>query len=169
MHSEHLMVEKGKMSKSVGNFYQIKDLIDMGYSPENVRYQLLSGHYRTRISFSSNKKHEGDRVINRISDFRSRLVELGVISLANGQLPAEYGTFFNKLDDIGIRLWVDINRGYQKVDAITSLRTLLSIDNFELVELNPYLTPECQRKELITEWINTWCYDSSYDKEDFHD
>ena len=99
MHSEHLMVEKGKMSKSIGNFYQIKDLIDLGYSPENVRYQLLSGHYRTRISFSSNKKHEGDRVINRISDFRSRLVELGAISLANGQLPAEYGTFINKLDD----------------------------------------------------------------------
>tara|TARA_Y100000590_G_scaffold298307_1_gene336296 strand:- start:274 stop:1665 length:1392 start_codon:yes stop_codon:yes gene_type:complete len=99
MHSEHLMVEKGKMSKSVGNFYQIKDLIDLGYSPENVRYQLLSGHYRTRISFSSNKKHEGDRVINRISDLRSRLIELGAISLANGELPAEYGIFINKLDD----------------------------------------------------------------------
>jgi hypothetical protein len=78
-----------------------------------------------------------------------------------------YNAIYNKLDDIGIRLWADINRGYQKVDAISSLRTLLSIDNFELVELNPYLTPECQRKELITEWINQWSYDSTFDKEDF--
>lgn len=80
---------------------------------------------------------------------------------------AWYDAIYNKLDDIGIRLWVDINRGYQRVDAISSLRTLLGIDNFELVELNPYLTPECQRKEMITEWINHWSYDSSFDKEDF--
>jgi len=80
---------------------------------------------------------------------------------------AWYDAIYNKLDDIGIRLWADINRGYQKVDAISALRTLLSIDNFELVELNPGLTPECQRKEMITEWINTWSYDSTIDKEDF--
>lgn len=80
---------------------------------------------------------------------------------------AWYDVIYNKLDDIGIRLWVDINRGYQKVTAISSLRTLLSIDNFELVELNPYITPECQRKEMITEWINQWSYDSTFDKEDF--
>jgi len=80
---------------------------------------------------------------------------------------AWYDAIYNKLDDIAIRLWADINRGYQKVDAISSLRTLLSIDNFELVELNPGLTSECQRKEMITEWINQWSYDSTFDKEDF--
>ena len=99
LHSEHLLVEGGKMSKSLGNFYQIKDLVDLGYSPENIRYQLLSGHYRTRITFSADKKHEGDRVVNRIFDLKSRLFELGADSEAESQLPAIYNEFISKLDD----------------------------------------------------------------------
>tara|TARA_B100000686_G_scaffold295692_1_gene326767 strand:+ start:37654 stop:39045 length:1392 start_codon:yes stop_codon:yes gene_type:complete len=99
MHSEHLIVEAQKMSKSLNNYYKIKDLIDLGYSPENVRYQLLSGHYRTRIVFSSNKKIEGDRVINRISEFRARLIELGARSLKSNQFPEEYNLFIGKLND----------------------------------------------------------------------
>jgi len=80
---------------------------------------------------------------------------------------AWYDAIYNKLDDIGIRLWADINRGYQRVNAISSFRTLLGIDNFELVELNPSLTPSCQRQEMIQDWINTWSYDVAFDKEDF--
>ncbi len=44
LHSEHLLIDGGKMSKSAGNFYKINDLIDMGFTPEALRYLLLSGH-----------------------------------------------------------------------------------------------------------------------------
>ena len=80
---------------------------------------------------------------------------------------AWYDAIYNKLDDIGIRLWADINRGYQRVDAISSLREILKIDSNELQEANSNLTPACQRKEIIINWINKWDYDTKHNKEDF--
>ena len=46
LHSEHLIVEGQKMSKSLGNFYTLRDLLDKGYKPETIRYLLASVPYR---------------------------------------------------------------------------------------------------------------------------
>ncbi len=43
LHSEHLHIESQKMSKSLGNFYTLRDLLKMGYQPEAIRYLLASG------------------------------------------------------------------------------------------------------------------------------
>lgn len=99
MHSEHLMIDRGKMSKSLGNFYKISDLIDMGFTPEALRYILLSGHYRTKIDFSTSKKHEALKVVQRINDFYDRLISIEVKDAASDQLPAEYDLFIKALDD----------------------------------------------------------------------
>ncbi|MBT6471467.1 MAG: cysteine--tRNA ligase [Candidatus Marinimicrobia bacterium] len=97
LHSEHLMVEGGKMSKSEGNFYTINELKSQGFTPENIRYQLLSGHYRTKINFSLAKKQEGEKVIRRLGDFKARLMaELNQDSQSE-DLPAEYKIFKEKL------------------------------------------------------------------------
>jgi len=97
LHSEHLMVEGGKMSKSEGNFYTINELKSQGFTPENIRYQLLSGHYRTKINFSLAKKQEGEKVIRRLGDFKARLMaELNQDSQSE-DLPAEYIIFKEKL------------------------------------------------------------------------
>ncbi|MGJ3241870.1 MAG: cysteine--tRNA ligase [Opitutales bacterium] len=52
-HCVHLLVEGRKMAKSLGNFFTIEDLIDgEGYAPMEVRYLLLSGHYRQQLNFT---------------------------------------------------------------------------------------------------------------------
>ena len=51
-HSAHLMVEGQKMSKSLGNLYTLDDLTSKGYSPMQIRYALLSGHYRQQLNFT---------------------------------------------------------------------------------------------------------------------
>ena len=99
LHSEHLMVEGGKMSKSIGNYYRISDLKKLGFSPECIRYQLLSGHYRSKINFSVDKRHEGDRVVRRISDFHNRLVENNSEEFSMGKLPEAYSQFKEKMND----------------------------------------------------------------------
>ena len=99
LHSEHLMVEGGKMSKSIGNYYRISDLKKLGFSPECIRYQLLSGHYRSKINFSVNKRHEGDRVVRRISDFHNRLVENNSEEFSMGKFPEAYAQFKEKMND----------------------------------------------------------------------
>ena len=99
LHSEYLLVEGRKMSKSMGNYYRISDLRDMGFSAENIRYQLLSGHYRTKIIFSSTKKHQADKVLHRLSDFKERVTQNKLTSNDAVIFPNEFHQFCSALDD----------------------------------------------------------------------
>jgi len=51
-HITHLLVDGGKMSKSLGNLYTLADLTARGFSPMEVRYVLLGGHYRKSLNFT---------------------------------------------------------------------------------------------------------------------
>jgi cysteinyl-tRNA synthetase len=51
MHCEHLMVNGGKMSKSLGNFFTLRDLLEKGYTGREVRYVLIAAHYRQQLNF----------------------------------------------------------------------------------------------------------------------
>ncbi len=51
-HSAHLMVEGQKMSKSLGNLYTLDDLVAKGYTPAQIRYALICGHYRQQLNFT---------------------------------------------------------------------------------------------------------------------
>lgn len=51
-HSAHLMVEGQKMSKSLGNLYTLDQLIEKGYTPNQIRLALISGHYRQKLNFT---------------------------------------------------------------------------------------------------------------------
>ncbi|MEE9572006.1 MAG: cysteine--tRNA ligase [Candidatus Neomarinimicrobiota bacterium] len=97
LHSEHLLVDSGKMSKSAGNFYKISELIDEGFTPEALRYLLLSGHYRTNINFSVEKKHEALKVIQRINDLYNKLISFSYEN--TGEFPVAYNSFVKALDD----------------------------------------------------------------------
>lgn len=99
LHSEHLTVNSGKMSKSLGNFYKISDLIEMGFTPESLRYLLLNGHYRTKIDFSVIKKHEALKVVQRVNDFHDRLLQISDDNDASNELPAEFYSFVEALED----------------------------------------------------------------------
>jgi len=99
LHSEFLMVDSGKMSKSLGNFYRISALKELGFTAENIRYQLLAGHYRSKITFSIDKKHEGDKVVQRLSDFYNRLQKMNANESSTGSLPEAYSKFRDRMND----------------------------------------------------------------------
>ncbi|RMF88331.1 MAG: cysteine--tRNA ligase, partial [Nitrospinota bacterium] len=52
LHCQHLLVNNAKMSKSLGNFYTLRDLLERGYKPKAIRYALLSTHYRQQHNFT---------------------------------------------------------------------------------------------------------------------
>ena len=99
LHSEFLMVDGGKMSKSLGNFYRISALKELGFTAENIRYQLLAGHYRSKITFSIDKKYEGDKVVQRLSDFYNRLQKMNANESSTGSLPEAYSKFRDRMND----------------------------------------------------------------------
>jgi cysteinyl-tRNA synthetase len=75
-HAEHLLVDHKKMSKRLGNFYTLRDLLDKGYTGQEVRYLLLSTHYRTQLNFTFAGLDAARSSLSRIFDLISRLKEI---------------------------------------------------------------------------------------------
>ena len=73
LHSEHLQIESQKMSKSLGNFYTLRDLLDMGHQPETIRYLLASVPYRKKLNFTFEGLKAAAKSIERLRDFELRL------------------------------------------------------------------------------------------------
>jgi cysteinyl-tRNA synthetase len=73
LHSEHLHIESQKMSKSLGNFYTLRDLLDQGYPPEAIRYLLASVPYRKKLNFTFKGLKAASKSIDRLRDFQLRL------------------------------------------------------------------------------------------------
>ncbi|MBZ5601305.1 MAG: cysteine--tRNA ligase [Acidobacteriia bacterium] len=73
LHSEHLIVEGQKMSKSLGNFYTLRDLLKMGYAPEAVRYLLASVPYRKKLNFTFDGLKAAATSIDRLRNYKLRL------------------------------------------------------------------------------------------------
>ena len=73
MHSEHLIVDGKKMSKSLGNFFTLRDLLDKGYTGIEVRYMLLHTHYKTQLNFTLAGLEAVRGSLQRLQDFIYRL------------------------------------------------------------------------------------------------
>jgi len=73
LHNEHLLVKGQKMSKSLGNFYTLRNLLEMGYSWRAIRYFLLSGHYRQKINLTFEAFKSAEKTIERIGTFIKKI------------------------------------------------------------------------------------------------
>jgi cysteinyl-tRNA synthetase len=78
VHVEHLMIEdddKGteKMSKSLGNVYNIADIVERGFRPSALRYLYLGTHYRKQLKFSWTAMAQAEEALKRITDLLARL------------------------------------------------------------------------------------------------
>jgi cysteinyl-tRNA synthetase len=76
VHFEHLLVDDQKMSKSLGNVYTIKDIVDRGHRVSALRYLLLSAHYRKQLNFTWNGLEQAEESLRRLTDFLARLDNL---------------------------------------------------------------------------------------------
>jgi len=75
-HNEHLLVNGQKMSKSLGNFYTLRDLLNKGYNPRAVRYLLLSANYRVQLNFTEEAVKAAENAVQRLNDFMVKLREI---------------------------------------------------------------------------------------------
>jgi cysteinyl-tRNA synthetase len=69
LHAEHLLVDNKKMSKSLGNFYTLRDLITKGYSPQAIRYTLLASQYRQQLNFTFPVLEASAQALGRMQEF----------------------------------------------------------------------------------------------------
>ena len=75
LHCTHLMVNGQKMSKSLGNFFTLRDLLAQGYAPAAIRYLLTSVPYRKPLNFTTEGLQQAAHSIERLENFRFRIAE----------------------------------------------------------------------------------------------
>lgn len=107
LHCAHLRVDNEKMSKSLGNFYTLRDLFDKGYEGREIRYVLFAGHYRQSLNFSFDALEAAKASLGRIDAFRLRLKEYSSNGEKKGTLPmwaekASVGFYGGISDDLNV-------------------------------------------------------------------
>jgi cysteinyl-tRNA synthetase len=76
LHCGYLIVNGEKMSKSLGNFYTLRDLLDKGYEKDAIRMVLLGTHYRKRLDFSEKSLEQASKTLKSFREFFKRLRSL---------------------------------------------------------------------------------------------
>jgi cysteinyl-tRNA synthetase len=77
-HVEHLLMDDGeKMSKSLGNVFTVKDVIDRGHRASAIRFLLLSVHYRKQLKFSWTNLQQSEEALKRLADCVARVERVG--------------------------------------------------------------------------------------------
>ncbi len=79
LHCAHLVVDGRKMSKSLGNYYTLRGLLDKGFSPKAIRFLLLSTHYRSELNLTMDALKASEKTMERFREFFFKLknVEIG--------------------------------------------------------------------------------------------
>ncbi len=87
MHCAHLRVNGEKMSKSAGNFFTLRDLIEKGYTGREIRYVLINAHYRTGLNFAFSALEDARKALEKIDRCVEELEKLKGAETQDGAAP----------------------------------------------------------------------------------
>lgn len=128
LHVKHLQLEGRKMSKSLGNYVTVRELLDEGYDAASIRHLLLSAHYRSDLNFTREGLGASTKAVQRLVDFAARLEST----------PTD-----PELDSIGLRTTAEtavrafrvaMDDDFNTPDALAALFTLVNRVNAALDE-----------------------------------
>ncbi|MFC1752641.1 cysteine--tRNA ligase [Thermoproteota archaeon] len=88
MHNEHLLVDGKKMSKSLGNFYTLRDLLGKGNDPKAIRWLFMATHYRQQLNFTEESLKAAEQTVKRLEEFMIKLDEYNSESEFNPEVSA---------------------------------------------------------------------------------
>lgn len=106
LHSEHLIVDGQKMSKSLGNQYTLPQLLERGVEPRALRYLMLSVHYRQKLNFTFASLDAAAAALKRLDEMRFRLEH----AVEQGDASPQVGAIAERLlEDFAAALADDLN------------------------------------------------------------
>lgn len=73
LHCAHLMVDGEKMSKSLGNFYTLRDLTSKGWQGREIRWVLIGAHYRKKLNFTLDSLGQARETLTKFDEFFDRM------------------------------------------------------------------------------------------------
>ncbi|EPP37003.1 cysteine--tRNA ligase [Chlamydia avium] len=131
VHSAHLLVDGKKMSKSLGNFFTLRQLLDQGFSGHELRYMLLQSHYRTQFNFTKEGLFSCRQSLKRLRDFISRLEYPYPLGKSVSAEATTYGEEFLNAFTEGLANDLNIASSLAALfDFIHQINSLIDIGNF---------------------------------------
>jgi cysteinyl-tRNA synthetase len=129
-HARFLLVEGEKMSKSLGNFYTLRDLVLKGHKPSSIRYLLTSVPYRNQLNFTFDGLKQAANSVDRLRNFRLRL---STGQFEAGSNPAIMKLAYETTDRMKLALEDDLNTAQAQAAIFEMVRTAnASIDAGEM-------------------------------------
>jgi cysteinyl-tRNA synthetase len=126
LHVKHLFVEGRKMSKSLGNFIRVRELLEEGYDPAAIRHLLISSHYRGDLNFTRDGLKASAAAVQRLLDFEARLESTPVDEKADdSKLPALAETVLSEFR-------AAMDNDFNSADALAAVFRFVSAVNSEL-------------------------------------
>lgn len=124
IHAEHLLVEGSKMSKSKGNFYTLRDLLDKNYSARSIRYLLMSAHYRKQLNFTLEGLKSVEQPLQKIDNLLSLLESINTSGELNTEIKEKSDEFINSFTEImdnDLNISGAIGQLFEYIHSINSL------------------------------------------------
>src|ERR1700676_1459763 len=129
LHAEHLLVEGEKMSKSLGNFFTLRDLFKKGYKPSALRFALASVPYRRQLNFTFDGLQQAVSAVDRLRNFADRLAQG---KFAPGRQPGMAERIAKAAEDFDAGLSDDLNTAQALASAYDLVREAnIAIDKGE--------------------------------------
>ena len=148
VHNEWMMVEKKKMSKSLGNMYNLRDLVDMGYSYMAIRYFYLTGQYKSQINFTLNNLKAAQNSYDRLKNIISEIKD-------DKKTNKKYISEFEKAmdDDLNIPVALQILwklvRDEKAVGKINTIKKIDEVFGLDLLKIKKVTVPANIQKLVV--------------------
>ena len=156
MHCEFLLIDGGKMSKSLGNTYLVQDIIDRGYEVLAYKMMCFTSHYRNKLNFTWEALEASQNALNRLRDGYKKHNEGS--SKIDENIIEEYKTKFNEAinDDLNMPVAMSViwevvknpNKSKQLADLLLDFDKVLGIDIQKEEAIKEQKLPE-EIEELI--------------------
>ncbi len=127
LHASHLLVDGEKMSKSLGNFYTLRDIIVKGYDPLAFRYLCVSSHYRKNLDFTLGSLEAAKTTLDRINSFFGQIQDQ-----LETQDKNENELILYSVKDATIGFESAMNDDLNTPDALSVLFELMNVVNKEI-------------------------------------
>lgn len=147
MHNGYININNQKMSKSLGNFFTVRDIIKQ-YDPEIVRFFMLSAHYRNPVNFSDTLMEQSKSAVERVYTCINNLKFLHENG-SDGEMNDSEKKFCNKLDGFRQKFIDAMDDDLNTADAISVIFDIVYAANTDLSN-DKQVSKEAAKKALDT-------------------
>lgn len=177
MHKSHIVLNDEKMSKSLGNFFTVQDVMKKGFSADAIRFTFLTAHYRSKLNFTEEQLKESQKSIDKFNDFIQIVIKAEVSEGENGIIQSvnSSGEQFEKGmdDDLNMSVAVAALYGFIKavrksidsgkisqeekksvIDFMKKLNSIFEVFDFELKKEKEFSDEEQKKVAELTELRN---------------